>query len=181
MTMRFLFLFLITIAPVLAGCTERQTPTGEDFVKIPADMIVIGMTEYMTAQGLRRGRLQGDTAFVYDDSAKVKVKGVRLTIFNDLGAESARLTSREGDFNTADQGMVARGKVVLHTLTGEPREILTEELFYDPNTKRIWSNVETTMIEKGERATGDGFTADDRFQDVQIKNLRGRAPMRIPF
>jgi LPS export ABC transporter protein LptC len=181
MNTRFVFAVLVAVAPVLAACTERSTPTGEDFVKIPADMIVIGMTEYMTAQGLRRAKLQGDTAYVYDDSGKVKVKAVRLTIFNDLGAETARLTSREGDFNTSDQGMVARGKVVLNTLTGEPRQILTEELFYDPNTKRIWSNVQTTMIEKGERATGDGFTSDDRFQDVQIKNLRGKAPMKIPF
>lgn len=168
---------------LLAGvaCDRRETPTGGDFRDVPADMIVVGMTEYMTASGLRRARLQGDTAFIYDDSGKVKVKGVNLTIYNDLGAETAKLTSLEGDFNTSDQGMVARGKVVLNTLTDPPRQILTEELFYNPQTKRIWSNVETVMIEKGQRATGDGFTADDRFQDVQIRNLRGRAPMRIPF
>lgn len=179
--MRMRYVVLGSVMLVAAACSEPETPTGGDFRDVPADMIVVGMTEYMTASGLRRARLKGDTAFVYDDSGKVKVKGVNLTIYNELGAETAHVTSREGDFNTSDQGMVARGNVILNTLSEPRRQILTEELFYNPQSKRIWSNVTTVMIEKGERATGDGFTADDRFQDIQIKNLRGRAPMRIPF
>jgi LPS export ABC transporter protein LptC len=166
---------------VLTACSSGEGPTGENFREVPADMIVIGMTEYMTAAGLRRARLRGDTAYVHDDSGKVKVKGVDLLIFDEQGGESAKLTSRDGDFNTATQAMVARGNVVLITTKGKTRRIETEELFYEPQNKRIWSNVKTLMIEDGERATGDGFTADDQFQNIQIKNLRGRAPVKIQF
>jgi LPS export ABC transporter protein LptC len=166
---------------LLAACSNGEGPTGENFRDVPADMIVIGMTEYMTAAGLRKARLQGDTAYVHDDSGKVKVKGVNLLIFDEQGGETAKLTSKTGDFNTSTQAMVARGTVVLITTKGKSRRIETEELFYDPQSKRIWSNVNTVMIEDGQRASGDGFTADDQFQNVQIKNLRGRAPVKIQF
>jgi LPS export ABC transporter protein LptC len=167
--------FLLSSAVLMAACTKTQTPTGEDFQSISADMIMVGMTQNMTADGLRRARLQGDSAFVFEDSAKVKVKGVNLTIFNEQGVETARLTSRLGDFNTQNQGMIARGNVVLVTTSGTtPRRIETEELHYDPETHQIWSTVKTLMIEGGSRITGDGFKADDKFENVSVTHPEGR-------
>jgi LPS export ABC transporter protein LptC len=174
--------FLLTSALLLAACSKEQTPTGEDFQSIAADMIMVGMTQNMTADGLRRARLQGDTAFMFEDSAKVKVKGVSLTIFNEQGQESARLTSRAGDFNTQNQGMIARGNVVLVTTGATPRRIETEELHYDPETHKIWSTVKTLMVEGGSRITGDGFSADDKFENVSVTNAQGRVTSpRIRF
>ena len=167
---------------LLAGCSKDPTPTGEDFQSIAADMIMVGMTQNMTADGLRRARLQGDSAFMFDDSAKVKVKGVNLTIFNEQGMESARLTARAGDFNTQNQGMVARGNVILVTTGATPRRIETEELHYDPETHKLWSTVKTLMVEGGSRITGDGFTADDKFENVSVTHPEGRVTgQRIRF
>ncbi|HSL69263.1 MAG TPA: LPS export ABC transporter periplasmic protein LptC [Longimicrobiales bacterium] len=178
-TRRGLALIFLTLS---AACGAPSTPTGEDFQEIPADMIMIGMTEYMTASGLRRARLEGDTAFVFDDSAKVKIHGVKLTIFNEQGAEAAHLTSKTGDFNTTNQGMVARGSVVLVTVGERPARIETEELHYDPESHRIWSTVTTTMIEGGSRIVGDGFTADDKFENKSVTRPRGRVEgQRIRF
>jgi LPS export ABC transporter protein LptC len=174
--------FLLTSAVLLGACSKAQTPTGEDFQSISADMIMVGMTQNMTADGLRRARLQGDSAFVFEDSAKVKVKGVNLTIFNEQGLESARLTSRFGDFNTQNQGMIARGTVVLVTTGATPRRIETEELHYDPETHKLWSTVKTLMVEGGSRITGDGFTADDKFENVSVTHPQGRVTgQRIRF
>jgi len=170
---------VLSVALLLAGCKRMETPTGGDFKDVTASMVMTGMTQYMTTEGLRRARLQGDTAYVYDDSGKVVVKGVNLDIFNETGAETAKLTSKTGDFNTSTQAMIARGTVVL--VTADKRRIETEELFYDPQTHRLWSNVQTVMIENGQRASGDGFTSDDKFQNLQVKNLRGKAPVKIQF
>jgi LPS export ABC transporter protein LptC len=172
----------LTGAVLLAACNQKTTPTGEDFQKIPADMIMVGMTQNITSDGLRRARLQGDSAFVYEDSSKVKVKGVNLTIFNEQGLESAHLTSRTGDFNNHNQGMIARGNVILITTGVTPRRIETEELHYDPETHKIWSTVNTLMVEGGSRITGDGFNADDKFENVSITHMQGRVTgQRIKF
>jgi lipopolysaccharide assembly outer membrane protein LptD (OstA) len=76
--------------------------------------------------------------------------------------------------------MVARGNVVLVTKVGN-RRIETEELFYDPQSHKLWSTVKTLMIEGGSRVTGDGFNADDKFDNVTIKNAHGRVEGKMKF
>lgn len=158
----------------LVACSQENSPTGGDFREVPASMIMSDMTQYMTTQGIRKARLQGDTAYIYDDSGTVKIKGVNLLIFDENGAEKARLTSERGDFNTATQAMIARGKAVLVTVGGQRKRIETEELHYDPQSHRLWSTVRTVMLDGNSRVTGSGFEADDKFTNVQIKGVTGR-------
>jgi LPS export ABC transporter protein LptC len=168
---RIVFLALIAAC----GGNDGATPTAAtDYTSIAADQIVIGMEQYVTQQGQKRAILRGDTAYVFEDSAKALVKKVNLTLFDEAGRESAQLTSREGDFHNATQAMIARGNVVLVTRGADPRTIESEELHYDPNTKRIWSTKATTMRSAGTVVRGSGFTADDRFQNVNITNASGR-------
>jgi LPS export ABC transporter protein LptC len=162
------------ILMVSVGCSDTQTPATGDFREVPASMVMTGMSQIMTTAGLRKARLYGDTAYVYDDSGKVNIKGVNLSIFNEQGGDVAKLTSKTGDFNTSTQAMVARGNAVLITLTNPRRQIETEELFYDPQSHRLWSDKKTLMIEGDSRITGDGFTADDKFTNVNIRGARGR-------
>jgi LPS export ABC transporter protein LptC len=163
------------------ACGRQAGPTGEDFQEVPADLVMIDMVSFMTSNGVRKARLQGDTAHVYDDSGKVVVRGVNLLFFDEEGNQSGSLTSRTGDFNTTTQAMIARGNVVLVTTVGQ-RRIETEELHYDPQSHRLWSEVKTLMIEGGSRVTGDGFNADDKFSNVQVRNARGRVEgLKIQF
>jgi LPS export ABC transporter protein LptC len=165
---------IVAILAVCVGaCTQQPTPTGEDFRDVPASLVMIGMRSFVTNNGIRTAQLVGDTGFVYEDSSKIHVKKVNLKFFNEQGVESGSLTSRTGDFNTNTQAMIARGTVVLVTTTGN-RRIETEELHYDPQSHRLWSEKPTVLIEPGSRVTGTGFTADDKFQNVRITNPRGR-------
>lgn len=165
---------LILAVLIVVGCAQQEAPTGGNFQEVPADMIMTDMTQYMTNGGVRKARLQGDTAYIHDDSGKVKVKGVNLVIYDETGAEKARLTSRTGDFNTATQAMVARGQAVLITVGGQRKRIETEELHYDPQSHRLWSTVRTVMLDGESRVTGSGFEADDKFTNVQIRGVTGR-------
>lgn len=166
-------LFPVLSVLLAAACQRATEPDPGDFQSVPADMMVVGMQQNITASGIRVGLLKGDTAFVFDDSTTVKVKNVDLTIYQEgTGAERAHLTSREGDFNQQTQFMIARGNVVLITTDG--KRIETEELNYDPQSKRIWSTRETTLIEPGSRMVGDGFEADETFTNYRITHPRGQ-------
>jgi LPS export ABC transporter protein LptC len=156
-----------------AACGRATEPEPGDFQSVPADMMVVGMQQNITASGIRVGLLRGDTALVFDDSTTVKVKNVDLTIYaEETGAKRAHLTAREGDFNQQTQFMIARGNVVLVTTDG--KRIETEELNYDPESRRIWSTRETTLIEPGSRIVGDGFEADETFTNYRITHPRGQ-------
>jgi lipopolysaccharide export system protein LptC len=167
------WMVLTSLGFLLGACARTTDPTGQDFQQVDADMILVDMVSNMTTQGIRKARLQGDTANVFDDSTTIKVKGVKLVFFDERGAESGSLTSRTGDFNTNTQAMIARGNAVLITTVGN-RRIETEELHYDPTTHRLWSKVHTVMTEGGSRLTGAGFEADDKFQNFNITNMTGR-------
>jgi LPS export ABC transporter protein LptC len=131
------------------------------------------MEQYVTSAGRQRAILRGDTAYVFEDSAKALVKNVNLTLFDETGKESAQLTSREGDFSNATQAMLARGKVVLVTRGENSRTIESEELHYDPNAKRIWSTKPTVMrTADGTVINGTGFESDDEFKNTRITNAR---------
>jgi LPS export ABC transporter protein LptC len=170
---------------IISACGGNEgvapAPSG-DYQDIPADQIVIGMEQYVTQQGRQRAILRGDTAYVFEDSAKALVKKVNLTLYDEAGRESAQLTSREGDFHNGTQAMVARGNVVLVTRGADPRTIETQELHYDPNSKRIWSTKATTMRSNSGTVSGSGFESDDGFVNTRITNARSSGGgMRIRF
>jgi LPS export ABC transporter protein LptC len=176
--------YLVMTALVLSACKGNEvTPAATaGYHEIAADQVVIGMEQYVTVSGRQRAILRGDTAYVYEDSAKAHVKKVNLSLYDDNGRESAQLTSREGDFSNQTQAMTARGNVVLVTRGAQPRTIETQELHYDPNAKRIWSTVATVMRSPDGVVRGSGFEADESFTNVRVTNASSTGGgMKIRF
>lgn len=176
---------LILLAVIVStACKGNEvTPAATaGYRDIEADQIIYDMEQYVTEAGQRRAVLRGDTAYVFEDSAKAHIINVNLTLYDENGAESAQLTSREGDFSNTSQAMVARGNVVLVTRGLNSRTIESEELHYDPNAKRIWSTKPTTMRSRDGIVRGTGFESDDRFDNVRITNAQSEGGgMRIQF
>ena len=78
-------------------------------------------------------------------------------------------------FNQRTQKMVARGDVVLVLADG--RRIETEELNYEPETGRVWSDVPTRMLwSPGCVSTFSTFTVDDKFRNPTGTDGRGCLP-----
>lgn len=168
---------------VLAGCGDKIDPAAASrgFEEIPADQVIVGFKQYMTTAGQDKAIVLGDTAYVYNDSSFVQVKNVDLRMFDEQGKFSAHLTARAGDMNNATNAMIARGNVVLVTKDGT--RIETEELHYDPQSHRIWSNVHTVQhTAQGGTLSGSGFDADDKFNNVRVTNARSSGGgLRISF
>jgi LPS export ABC transporter protein LptC len=173
----------LTIVAALAGIgCEKQSPevvASAAAQSMRADQVMFGVQQFITQDGIRRGVLNADTAYVFEDSGKVDVRKVRLNMFNETGKSAANLTSKAGTLDTRTQGMIARGNVVLITADGQ--KINTEELHYDPNAHRVWSDVTTTMVQNGGPLTGDGFTADDQMRNIKITRPRGQVSGGIKF
>jgi LPS export ABC transporter protein LptC len=147
-------------------------PTGgEGFEKLPADQVITGFEQYVSENGLNKAIMRGDTAFIFEDSSVAHVKTVNLVLYDEAGKVNARVTSKSGRLNTFSQAMTATGNVVLITET-DGRRIETEELNYDPTTHRVWSTVRTVQRHQGGVLTGNGFEADDKFQNVRIHGAR---------
>jgi len=160
---------------LLAGCSSSASGpvAGDEYANMPADRVIDGIEHVMTAAGVRRARLLADTAYMFDDSMKAQLKGVRVTFFGDGGAETAELTSLTGWLDGKTEAMTARGNVVLRLREGN-RIIETAELHFDPERDRIWSDSATTLRQDGTLLYGDGFRSDGRLRNLEIMNPRGR-------
>ncbi|MFW6080153.1 MAG: LPS export ABC transporter periplasmic protein LptC [Gemmatimonadota bacterium] len=164
----------LVLATVLAaaGCGEDGAgPVGEVPDSIAAQQVIYALVHTITAEGVRRARLEADTAYFHGDDDRVDLRAVRLVLFDENGRDAAVVTSREGELNQRTQEMTAQGDVVVVAEDGE-RRLETEELHYDPRTERVWSDVETRFYRGDDRGRGDSFTSN-RMRDLEVRNPSG--------
>jgi LPS export ABC transporter protein LptC len=160
----------------VAGCRGvTDDPTGEGYQDLPADQIMIDATHNPTSNGIRSAIGRYDTVFVFTDSSQYRVKGVDLTTFDPEGRQSATIRADSGVLNQATDAMIARGGVVL--VTENNCTIRTEELHYDPGSRKIWSDLPTRFEFGGGRVTtADRFRADDGFRNINASGVSGQMP-----
>ena len=164
---------LLTAA--VTACDSGTAPRGaQDYPQLPADYVVAGVTHYLTEDGVRKGVLNADTAYFFADSARANLVKVHLLLYNATGEKAADLTSKTGQLDQRSNAMIARGNVVLVATGGGAQRVETQELHYDPNQHRIWSDVSSVIYQSGNRTVAQGgFSADDQLKNFQMKGVRG--------
>lgn len=159
----------------LGACDDPATTNvaAEELQEIEADNVIFGMTSFLSASGVREGRVEADTAYVFTDSARVYLRGMELIFYHENGRPRATVTALRGEMDTNTDAMVAQGNVVL-IVHDDGRRIETSELHYDPQRDRIWSDSTTVQTMPDGRVTrGTAFRSDMEFQNVRLENPRG--------
>ncbi len=173
---RSTILTLALTCSAIGACRRSSEPVAvTEHPDMQADNVIQNVRQWMTRDGVRHALLTADTAYVFQDSSRADLRHVHVTMYDDNGAQSGELTSTTGTLDTRSEAMTARGNVIL-TLAAGAREIRTEELHYDPQGGRIWSDVQTTSVEKGTTVVGTGFSAETgpsgELKNVQVRNPR---------
>jgi LPS export ABC transporter protein LptC len=103
---------------------------------------------------------------------------VKVTFYSPDGAEAGTLTSRTGDYNTADNLFIARENVVLITpgANGD-RRLETEELHYDIGGDQIWTDSPFVLHEQGRVSQGTRFRTDSQFRTWEVTGLQTEGPV----
>jgi LPS export ABC transporter protein LptC len=160
---------------VLGGCgSQEDAPVvSPDLLEMDADGVMYGMRSMITVEGVREGMVRSDTAYFYEDSSRVELRQLSLTVYTEEGRERALVTAERGWLNVDTNEMVARGNAVL-TVRADNRIIESAELNYDPNGDRIWSDSTTVQRYEGVVSEGSSFESDLEFTNVLIRNMRTR-------
>lgn len=166
------------IVLALAACgSDAATPVAsEEQLSMTSDAVGYGtQTTLTSAEGIRSGLIKADTAYFFEDSATVHMRGVAMTIFTEQGAVRATVTAKGGEYMQRDQRMHALGDVVL-VFPNDNRRVESGELYYNPSDGRIWSDSATTYHnERGETTRGSCFNSDLEFKNLTVCNIRGSA------
>ena len=167
----------VTAIGVLAGCEQPlNTPVAaNDVQEMQADNVIFGMLSYLTATGVREGRVQADTAYMFADSSVAQLRQMQIVFYDEDGSETATVTGTRGRWSQLSDEMVARGDVVLF-VHADSTTIESQEIHYDPSIDRIWSDSTTVQtLKDGTVTSGSSFESDISFENILIRDIRGGA------
>jgi LPS export ABC transporter protein LptC len=134
--------------------------------------VLFGMSYYVTVEGVRRARVEADTAFFYSPTQSAELRVVTVTFFDAQGASSSTLTCREGTYRWRTGDMEGRGDVVVVSTDGKRLE--TPVLRYYQNRDEVESDSAFTYFRPpSERVAGEGFVSDPSFRSMRVKRPRG--------
>lgn len=162
----------LAAAVVTAACGgDGARPTQVVAAADTADQILFGMSYYITVEGVRRARVQADTAYFYSPTQTAELQSVRVTFFDAQGRETSTLTCREGTYRWRTGDMQGRGNV--RVVTSDGRRLATEVLNYYQNRNEVESDSAFVFDGPDQHVVGDGFTSDPDFRRLVAKRPRG--------
>lgn len=156
------------------GCEDTGArPTTTVAASDSADQVLEGFSHYVTNQGVRRSRVEADTAYFYENTQVTELRRVKVTFYDGKGAESSTLTSKTGIYRWQDGAMEANGNVVVVSPDG--RRLATERLRYDNATNTISTDQPFTFDDAGQHLKGNSFRSDPDFRNVVTDQPSGVA------
>ena len=151
------------------GAKPTTTVAGSD----SADQILEGFSHYVTNDGIRRSRVEADTAFFYENTQITHLRRIRVVFFDVRGEEGSTLTAKTGTYRWQDGSMEADGSVLVVAPDG--RRLQTETLKYDNATNTISTDQHFSFDRGTEHLEGNSFRSDPDFKNVVTDRPRGVA------
>jgi LPS export ABC transporter protein LptC len=157
-----------------AACEESGAkPTTTVAATDSADQVLEGFSHYVTKDGIRRSRVEADTAYFYEGTQITNLANPKVTFYDLKGAESSTLTAKRGVYRWQDGSMEANDNVVVVAPDG--RRLTTERLRYDNATNQISTDRHFTFDRGEEHLEGNSFRSDPDFRNVVTDRPRGVA------
>ncbi|MDE6374993.1 MAG: LPS export ABC transporter periplasmic protein LptC [Alistipes sp.] len=108
-------------------------------------------------------------------------KGVRITTYKDdsLSTVDAVLTANYAIYYEKRELWEAKGDVVVEKSDG--KTLYTQQLFWNARTKKIYSNVDSKIVQSGgtDVFIGEGFESDEEFHDWRFRRMKGRMEVDV--
>ncbi len=99
-------------------------------------------------------------------------EGVKVTSYDYFGNIESELTSERATNYTEENIMIAKDSVILKNKEG--KMLNTEELTWDGNDGKIYTDKFVKITTLTEILYGDGLEAEEDFSSYEIKNIKGR-------
>lgn len=158
----------------LAACEETGAkPTTTVQASDNADQVLEGFSHFVTFAGVRRSRVEADTAYFYEATQVTDLRHLKVIFYDLKGVEGSTLTARRGSYRWQDGSMEADDSVVVVNPDG--RTLRTQTLKYDNATNMISTDVPFTFDRDGEHLEGNSFKSDPDFKNVVTDKPRGVA------
>lgn len=166
-------LALAALAAAACGGPEQDVVAQVEAAADSADQLMIGLTQYITQDGVRKAYLEADSAFLYENSGRADLKRVKVTFFGLDGDTSSVVTGRFGSYDWRTGRMETRDDVVV--LLSNGGRLTTSVLRYDQTKNEVSTDQHYVYVAPDRQMEGEGFLTDPALSFFRTTRPRGTA------
>ena len=173
---------LLGSAALLFSCSRQTAVVEEENNQNMMTQQSENLTVIQTKEGNLSFRFSAPLLEEYEYAEEPYIefrKGIEIETYNDsTQTVEAKLSANYAIFMKRQQLWEAKGNVVVKKSNGQ--ELYTQQLFWNEKTRRIWSNVDSKIVEEsGNSYIVEGFESDDQLKDWKFRRIKGRMWVNI--
>ena len=177
-------LSVVGSAILLFSCEREEEPESESRIEMMMTEYSENLSVVMSQNGRRSYHFKTPLLEGYSlarEPYREFPKGVKMTTYkNDsLSSVDAVLTANYAIHYETRDLWEARGNVVVEKSDG--KRLYTQQLFWNARTKKIYSNVDSKIVQNDGRDVfiGEGFESDEEFKDWRFRRMKGRMEVEV--
>ena len=177
-------LSVVGSAILLFSCEREEEPESESRIEMMMTEYSEDLSVVMSQNGRRSYHFVTPLLEGYSlarEPYREFPKGVEMTTYkNDsLSSVDAVLTANYAIHYETRDLWEARGNVVVEKSDG--KKLYTQQLFWNARTKKIYSNVDSKIVQNDGRDVfiGEGFESDEEFKDWRFRRMKGRMEVEV--
>ncbi|MEG1649365.1 MAG: LPS export ABC transporter periplasmic protein LptC, partial [Rikenellaceae bacterium] len=106
------------------------------------------------------------------DPYMIFTKGIHIETYDSIGTVRTMLDALYAHYDENSKVWEAKGNVVARDSSG--KTLYTQQIYWDQKKQIIYSNVDTKVVNGDEITVGSGFESDDKLENIQFKQTKGR-------
>lgn len=177
-------LSVVGSAILLFSCEREEEPESEARIEMIMTEYSENLSVVMSQNGRRSYHFKTPLLEGYSlarEPYREFPKGVEMTTYKDdsLSSVDAVLTANYAIHYETRDLWEARGNVVVEKSDG--KKLYTQQLFWNARTKKIYSNVDSKIVQNNGRDVfiGEGFESDEEFKDWRFRRMKGRMEVEM--
>lgn len=170
--LKYVFLFFGVIA--FWACEQPKAAEAiEEFKPYEGPILVMNdVNLYFSDSAILKLNLRAPVQEEYVDGNRIFPKGMEMDFYDKKGRINSKLTAKYGTYDKKTNIYKAKGNVVISGVS-EVKSMKTEELEWNPSTKRVHTNKFVKIRTQNEILTGNGLDAAQDFSTYKILNPTG--------
>ena len=170
------FIFIMTrlfcIAFIIALCSCTKTEFNEP-VEYKGPLREGENVELYSSENERvKSKLSAELFYEFENGDMEFPKGMYVEMYDELGGLESTLRANHAKYIKAEKLYRGQGKVELKNVQ-KNEQLNTEELFWNPVTKKIFTTKFVTIKEEGDVIYGTGLDAKQDLSDYVILKPKG--------
>ena len=165
---------LVVLTAAVVGCNGTPEPPVAHVPSVAdsAEQVMVEVSSLLTNQGVNRGTMTADTAFVFNDQTRFDLRRVHVDFTTVTGEPDGTMVADSGRYNRKTQVLDGWGHVVITTTKGERLE--TPQIRFNQATNLVSSDTSFVFTQGDKVSRGIGFNADPNLERINcLRACRG--------